>query len=117
MLGPVIPVIDVAPLVAGAPDRVAVGAAIDAACRTSGFFYVVGHGVDPELVTRLDALAREFFALPVAEKARIAMQHGGRAWRGCLKLPTKWPSPALQSPMAAKSPTQHCGSRRPTISR
>ena len=56
--------------------------AIDAACREFGFFYVVGHGVDPALGARLDALAREFFALPSEEKAAIAMEHGGRAWRG-----------------------------------
>jgi len=28
------------------------------------------------------ALAREFFASPVQQKMRIAMAHGGRAWRG-----------------------------------
>src|SRR5581483_7140963 len=56
--------------------------AIDAACREVGFFYVVGHGIDPSLLAGLDGLAREFFALPDHEKAQIEMRRGGRAWRG-----------------------------------
>lgn len=57
-------------------------AAIDRACRQDGFFVVVGHGVSAALADRLDAAAREFFALPDDEKAAIAMRHGGAAWRG-----------------------------------
>src|SRR5207248_7259395 len=70
------------PFVAGDGDDTAVAAAIDAACRDTGFFSIVGHGVDPALRAQLDALAREFFALDETEKAEIAMAHGGRAWRG-----------------------------------
>ncbi|MBV8693831.1 MAG: isopenicillin N synthase family oxygenase, partial [Actinobacteria bacterium] len=71
-----VPVIDVS----GGAETVA--GEIDAACRGVGFFYVVGHGVDPALLGGLDALAREFFALPEGEKAEIDMRRGGRAWRG-----------------------------------
>ena len=63
-----------------------VGATVDAACRTHGFFRVVGHGVDPRLRERMDGAARRFFALPHDEKARIAMAHGGAAWRGWFPL-------------------------------
>ncbi|HVF31987.1 MAG TPA: 2-oxoglutarate and iron-dependent oxygenase domain-containing protein [Acidimicrobiales bacterium] len=79
-----LPVIDVGPLRSGSghDERAACAAAIDAACRSHGFFYVVGHGVDPSLQARLDRLAREFFALPDAEKSAIAMAKAGRAWRG-----------------------------------
>jgi isopenicillin N synthase-like dioxygenase len=77
-----VPVIDVAPLVTGAGDAGAVAGAIDDACRRAGFFSIVGHGVDATLQTRLDALSREFFALPESEKAAIGMARGGRAWRG-----------------------------------
>jgi isopenicillin N synthase-like dioxygenase len=56
--------------------------AIDAACRDAGFFYVVGHGIDPALTQELEDLSREFFALDAAEKAAIAMERGGAAWRG-----------------------------------
>ena len=59
-----------------------VAADIDAACRDTGFFFVVGHGVPAELQAKLDRLAREFFARPDEEKAAIDMRHGGRAWRG-----------------------------------
>jgi isopenicillin N synthase-like dioxygenase len=64
------------------PEAASVGRAIDAACRDAGFFYVTGHGVDPELQRRLDSAARAFFARPDDEKAAIAMAKGGRAWRG-----------------------------------
>src|ERR1700709_847093 len=75
-----LPVIDVAPLFGrDATLRHAVAEAIGRACRDNGFFYATGHGVD---AARLDTLAREFFALPDAEKMDIAMAHGGRAWRG-----------------------------------
>ena len=83
MAAPEHPVIDVAPLVTGVGDRAAVGRAIDAACRDDGFFSVVGHGIGPELLARLEELGREFFALDPSEKEEIAMVRGGRAWRGC----------------------------------
>jgi isopenicillin N synthase-like dioxygenase len=78
---PGLPVIDVGPLVRG-DDAGPTAEAIDAACREHGFFYVVGHGVDPGLQSRLDRAAREFFALPDDVKAGIAMVRAGRAWRG-----------------------------------
>jgi isopenicillin N synthase-like dioxygenase len=59
-----------------------VGVAIDAACRDTGFLLVAGHGVDPALRDDLERLSREFFALPDAVKAGIAMARGGLAWRG-----------------------------------
>jgi isopenicillin N synthase-like dioxygenase len=55
---------------------------VDRACRDRGFFYIVGHGVDPALCAELTDLAAEFFAQPEDHKARIAMRLGGPAWRG-----------------------------------
>ena len=46
-----IPIIDVSELVAGGPSRRAVAERLGKACRESGFFYVVGHGVDAALQT------------------------------------------------------------------
>ncbi len=57
-------------------------ARIDEACRSDGFFIVVGHGIDPGLFERLDAAARAFFDRSLDEKAIIAMARAGTAWRG-----------------------------------
>lgn len=38
-----------------------------------GFFYLVGHGVDDDLLTRVQTVAHDFFALPAAEKLSIGM--------------------------------------------
>ena len=79
----VLPEIDVAPLLsAGGADDARVGAAIDAACTETGFFYLTGHGLDPDLLNRLDSLARRFFEMPESDKESIAMERAGRAWRG-----------------------------------
>lgn len=74
-----IPIIDLV-------DHRAAAERIGEACRESGFFYAVGHGVSEELQRRLHELSREFFALPVAEKMRISMSLGGRAWRGYFRV-------------------------------
>jgi isopenicillin N synthase-like dioxygenase len=76
-----LPVIDIAPLFAGGASA-GVAREIEIACRDTGFFYVAGHGIDSDVLTRLDRASRRFFALPVEEKNRIAMARAGRAWRG-----------------------------------
>jgi len=80
-----LPVIDVSPLVVGGDASAAVES-IARSCRELGFFYICGHGVDPGLQARLEALARAFFAQPLEVKQRIAMARGGRAWRGYFPL-------------------------------
>lgn len=81
-----LPIIDVAPLTAGSAERQQVTAQFDAACRQSGFFYVIGHGVDADLQHDLQTVAREFFARPTAEKMQIEMNRGGKAWRGYFRV-------------------------------
>jgi isopenicillin N synthase-like dioxygenase len=76
------PVIDVRPLVTGAGDRARVADEIGRACRDSGFFYIANHGVDEQLQGQLEESSRRFFAQDVSTKLEIAMEHGGRAWRG-----------------------------------
>jgi len=80
----VLPVIEVGPLLGGgsAADRGAVAEEIQAACRERGFFYVTGHGMPPDLLDQLAEASAEFFARPLADKLEIAMERGGRAWRG-----------------------------------
>ncbi len=80
-----VPIIDIAPLRSGG-DVSSVAAALDTACRDTGFFCIVGHGVDTQLMADLDRAARQFFALPDGTKAAIAMRVGGRAWRGWFPL-------------------------------
>ena len=78
-----LPVIDVAPLFgrdSGARARAA--AEIGAACRDLGFFYATGHAIGEATMASLTTASRSFFALPEAEKVKIAMARGGRAWRG-----------------------------------
>lgn len=87
MTSSLVPIVDVRALVdpdptAPASARREAAAAIDAACRQSGFFYVTGHGVPQPLQDELESLCRDFFARPEAEKHAIAMSRGGRAWRG-----------------------------------
>lgn len=77
-----LPVIDIAPLLEGGRRGDGVARAIERACRDTGFFYIAGHGVDADVVARLDRASRAFFALPPEEKMTIAMARGGRAWRG-----------------------------------
>src|SRR5262245_38152283 len=81
-----IPIIDVSDLVAGLPSQRAVAERLGEACRESGFFYVVGHGVDEALQLRLGELSREFFAQDQEAKLRIRMALGGRAWRGYFRV-------------------------------
>ena len=63
-------------------DRRRTAGLIGDACERFGFFQVVGHGIDPALRRALHRSAESFFALELREKDRIAMRHGGRAWRG-----------------------------------
>ena len=81
-----IPVIDVSALVAGAASGRAVAERLGEACRQSGFFYVVGHGVSEELQNRLRDLSRAFFVQDVETKLQIRMALGGRAWRGYFRV-------------------------------
>jgi isopenicillin N synthase-like dioxygenase len=81
-----IPIIDVRELVAGTDDRRAVADQMGRACRESGFFYVVGHGVDDALQDRLQSLSRQFFTQSTDVKLQIRMALGGRAWRGYFRV-------------------------------
>ena len=61
-------------------------AEVGAASRGVGFFYVVNHGVDQELIVKAFAQSRDFFALPVADKRTLAIETigGNRGYSGLL---------------------------------
>jgi isopenicillin N synthase-like dioxygenase len=77
-----IAVIDISPLISGSAHSRKVAAEIGRACRESGFFYIVGHGVGELLQQELEEVSRQFFAQDISTKLEIGMSRGGRAWRG-----------------------------------
>jgi isopenicillin N synthase-like dioxygenase len=79
---PRLPVIDLSLFELGDPWRDQVAAQIDWAASELGFFYVIGHGVEPSVIDSLLELSRSFFRLRDEVKLRIHMSRGGSAWRG-----------------------------------
>ena len=82
-----LPIVDLASLGeddGASPTRI--GAEVGAACRDVGFFYVVNHGVEARLIAEAFAQSREFFALPLADKRRLAIETvgGNRGYSGLL---------------------------------
>lgn len=59
--------------------------AVRAAAHDVGFFYLTGHGLPPERIDEVLAVARAFFALPQAEKDGIAMSNSPH-FRGYTRL-------------------------------
>jgi isopenicillin N synthase-like dioxygenase len=68
-----LPTIDLSGLREGsAAAKRDVGERIDAACRETGFFIVVGHGIPEDAIALVRRKAIEFFALPHEEKMKVA---------------------------------------------
>ena len=68
-----VPLIDLRAWAAGDADqRSTIAIAVDEACRNSGFFQVVGHGVPERLIHDALAAADEFFGLPLSAKRQSA---------------------------------------------
>ena len=69
-----IPTIDLTPLREGGADaRAAIAREVGAACEQIGFFTIVGHGVDPEVIARASRAGAAFFDLPVEQKEELAL--------------------------------------------
>jgi isopenicillin N synthase-like dioxygenase len=79
---PPLPIIDIGPLASGTAGCDEVARQIGLACRQTGFFYIVGHGVDEKLQLRLETHSRRFFGQDLETKLEIGMGKGGKAWRG-----------------------------------
>jgi isopenicillin N synthase-like dioxygenase len=66
---PTIPIISIAPLLSGGDEGLrSVATAIQRAATEVGSFYIADHGIDAALVAATHAIARRFFALPLADK-------------------------------------------------
>lgn len=77
-----VPIIDISPFRLGQGQEQAIADAIGQACRTHGFFYVIGHGVSEDLQNLLETQSKTFFAQDVETKQQIRMALAGKAWRG-----------------------------------
>ncbi|XP_006645290.2 protein SRG1-like [Oryza brachyantha] len=69
-----IPVIDVGELRRGGEEELD---KLRLACKQWGFFQVVNHGVEEEVMEEMEKAAREFFMLPLEEKEKYPMEPGG----------------------------------------
>lgn len=67
-----IPILDFARFTSGI-DRDGFVADLGAAARGPGFFYLKGHGVDPDLQAQVFAQADRFFVLPVDQKEAVSI--------------------------------------------
>ncbi|WP_253375352.1 isopenicillin N synthase family oxygenase [Okibacterium sp. HSC-33S16] len=70
-----LPILDFSRLDGGADEAAAFRADLLRATHEVGFFYLVGHGVDRQLIDDLLAVSREFFALPTEEKLKLENIH------------------------------------------
>jgi isopenicillin N synthase-like dioxygenase len=78
-----IPIIDVGGLMTASPEAlVGVAREIGAAARGIGFFALTGHGIGADEQAAIFAAARRLFALPLADKERLAIERAGnnRGW-------------------------------------
>lgn len=91
-----VPEIDLAALFGETTDATAITAdAIRRACTEVGFFYVTGHGVDPDLVADVFVATEAFFALPQEQKDSLSILHSDKM-RGPISIATSdLPAPEL----------------------
>lgn len=79
-----IPVVDIAPLVGGGADgKIEAAKQISNACETTGFFYVINHGVAADVIGGAVDAARRFFSLPIGQRQAVAVN---RINRGYMKM-------------------------------
>ncbi|CAK8541702.1 unnamed protein product [Lathyrus sativus] len=80
-----LPVIDFALLLDRNKDELS---KLDTACKEWGFFQIVNHGVEIDLMQRMKDAASEFFESPIEKKIKYAMPPGGLEGYG--HAPVDW---------------------------
>ncbi len=69
-----VPVIDIGPFRSGIVSaKREVARRVAHACEDVGFLYISGHGLDPRYLADASHAARQFYALPEAEKRKVEM--------------------------------------------
>jgi isopenicillin N synthase-like dioxygenase len=72
-----VPIIDLKGTFGGdAPERAAAARAVRSACRDTGFFYVVNHGVEQSVIDEAFAQSKRFFARPEQWKLKCLKKTG-----------------------------------------
>ena len=80
-----VPTIDISPYLRSpsSPEGLKVISSVREACTGTGFFQLVGHGIEPELQQRVFKGAEKLFKLPMEEKVKLDMSHSvGASNRG-----------------------------------
>lgn len=80
-----LPVLDLSRLDAGPAEAEAFRAELRRVTHEVGFFYLVGHGVDQQLIDELLAVSRRFFELPADQKLAIENVHSAQ-FRGYTRV-------------------------------
>jgi isopenicillin N synthase-like dioxygenase len=75
-----LPIIDAAPAVGASSDFAMVGRDLVAALESTGFAYIIGHGVDQATIDAAFAASRAFHALPLEAKLRIKQNEFHRGY-------------------------------------
>jgi isopenicillin N synthase-like dioxygenase len=70
-----LPILDFREIDGDPAQRQAFLAKLRRAARDTDFFYLIGHGIDPDFLDQLFVLSRRFFDLPETEKNAIEMVH------------------------------------------
>lgn len=65
-----LPIIDLS-----SPDRISTAKSIRQACVDYGFFYLVNHGVEGQLLSKVLEESKKFFSLPLNEKMKLSRKH------------------------------------------
>lgn len=79
-----VPTVDISPYILHPSSREAAGvvAEINRACKTTGFFQLVGHGIPHDLQDMVFRSSAAFFALPDEEKTRLLRDKDGGPMTG-----------------------------------
>ncbi len=76
-----IPILDVSPLFDGTDaDKAKLVADFQHAYGTTGFGYIINHGIDPDIQNAVFAASSQFHALPMAAKMAVKLNHLHRGY-------------------------------------